>query len=198
VKFQTINKNEQKRLARLIALLLFLCVNLGALPIFSFQSSKQQSDLIFCPLMKVWVTKGKSSAERRKIPLKDICASDEDKQDFFFAGLTRAFLFAKTNFDSNQIEQIFFSYAKKGVQAFAEISDEQNQPSPQFANSSGVVKSLAGFEKEFGKTQTEKFVLSQFARPPNSSNSPVFDSKIFHRLDKISRRIQPRAPPVSV
>jgi hypothetical protein len=174
-------------------LLLFVYLASGA--IFDVQTAKR-SNLIFCPLMKVWVTEGNFAASKAKNePLKDLCAAADSKQTFFDKSFQKL-LFTNIKFDSAGFEALFFDYAKSGSEAFAAAgSNSHDAPETQIVKSVVVEKSLAGSQKDFGKKRAENFVLNLLARPSGASSSTSFDLAQIYKLDKISRRIQPRAPP---
>lgn len=101
--------------------------------------------------------------------------------------------------DSEQTEKIFFSYLEKGKQAFAELSSSPNLPEPRLARLAATQKSTGGsYKTDFDTIQTEVFTLAQAARPPTVQKSAAFETTAFRRLETISRRIRPRAPPVSL
>jgi hypothetical protein len=179
--------------AQFSAYLLLFFFYLSSFLFFNFPASKS-SNLVFCPLMKIWVQRGNSASKPENKLLKDICATEEAKQNFFDESLQKIF-FTKFARDLSLNEELFFDYLKKGNNAFAAISRPQDAPESPIVKSAENEKSLAGHRKDFSEKSIQSFVLSQLARPPNAFQSLSFDLESIRKLDKISRQTQPRAPP---
>lgn len=180
--------------ARVFACLILLCISFSSLPAFAHQSSKS-SDLVFCPLQKTWVQKYIPPVKVKE-PLGEICASDRQKDSFFFEMSERLPLLRFIQ-DSEQTEKLFFNYTEKGKRAFAGILPPENLPESQLAKLASTGK-IAGnnYKTNFDRDKSEAFVLAQRPRPPTIQNVASFETTTFRELKTISRRIQPRAPPV--
>lgn len=195
---EVIKKTISKRKipARVFAWLILLSVSFASLPTFA-QKSAKSSDLVFCPIQKLWVQKYVAPAEVKQ-PLDEICASDSQKGQFFFE-MSKKMPLLRFVHDSDRTEKLFFNYLEKGKRAFAEFAPTQNFPEQQLAKLSAAQKSTGGsYKTNLDKIQTEVFVLAQRPRPPTVQNIASFKTTAFRSLETISRRIQPRAPPVSL
>lgn len=190
------NDFERGTPARVFAWLILLCISFACLPTFAHQTSKS-SELVFCPIQKLWVQKYVPPVKIRQA-LDEICASDRQKGQFFFE-MSKKLPPLRFVHDSDQTKKLFFNYLEKGKQALAEISPTQNIPEPQLAKIAATQKSTGGsYETDFGKIKTEIFVLAQRPRPPTVQKTVSFETVSFIKLETISRRLQPRAPPVSL
>ncbi len=174
---------------------MFFCLALGLLPVHG-QLSLKSADLVFCPLRKTWINKYVPKPPVKiKEPLADICASDRQKAQFFFE-VARKVPLLKFIPNSATAEKLFFDYLEKGKQAFALIVAPENAPENGIAKSNAERQSTGNnFQTNFDKAQTQIFTLPQGARPPTVQIAASSQTNALRDLEKISRRIQPRAPP---
>lgn len=182
-----------------MAWLIFLCLTICSVPVFAQQKSLS-TELVFCPLQKVWVKGNQSGSELRSIDdsLDEICAPSESKQHFVFE-LAKS-LFSK-RIEAAQItrEQLFFRYLEKGRQAFAEINPSGNLPDRQLTKAAAKETiSTTNYQVDFNQKSAAVFALETLARPPTFHHDTNFDFQFAHELKKISRNINPRSPPFSI
>lgn len=181
--------------ARMSAWLVLLCIFANIVPIFGQRNQKNSSDLTFCPLQKIWVPKYTTKTAVKE-PLSEMCTSSSRKARFFFEASKRMPLLRFIR-DSKEIEKLFFNYLKQGKQAFAVISSSRNLPEREFTEAVGEAKMTGGiFKIDFDQAEAEKFDLQQAARPPTVCKEALFEFLALIKLETVSRRIQPRAPPV--
>jgi hypothetical protein len=185
----------RRRLAKKFAWLILFCLCFSVYSVSGSQNVKS-SNLVFCPLQRDWVKKYIPQVKTKE-PLENICASGKVKSQFFFEAAKSYPLFRFVS-NSDSIEKFFFNYLQKGKHALAEIQPIQNLPSPQSFIIAKSEKSAANFKTNFVHNSTECVVLTQKARPPGRLASFAGNTKPFYKLTAISRRIKPRAPPVSI
>jgi len=158
---------------------------------------KASTETVYCPLTKK--LQPVKAARPSKNPLKNICTAENEKTSFF-NGLLGANL-AKTNFlDEKQFETLVFDFFQKGKAAFSNLPPLPEAPRK---NSVKAFSAIAGFgknhETEFvWKLHAEDFSFAFKSRPPNRFSADLFSPSNFRPLEKISRRIAPRAPPFSM
>lgn len=185
------NRNS---LIRYSAWLILVCIFLGSTPVFGNRTDKFGNS-VYCPLQKIWVERY-VPAVKIENPLENICAADEWKKSFLFE-LSKKYAARHFN-NSIEIEQAFFNYVENGKHAIAGILPSQDNPESPFAKSAAAEKSTGSYKNLSTEKLAEKFILSYKARPPTTAAKAVYRSKTFYKLESISRRIQPRAPPVSL
>lgn len=190
--------------ARVFAWLILLCVCCNSLPAFALPPA-QSDDSVYCPLQKKWVEKAESKLRTKAAalielsnPLGEICAPETEKHRFVSALSEQAPLL-RFGLSLNGAEKLFFAFVKKGKQAFAAAGLRRSLPEPQFAESAAAEKSIGGnYRFNLDKSKPEVFALAHAARPPTTEKIRFFQTFAFRRLEIVSRRIQPRAPPVSL
>lgn len=162
-------------------------------------SPPRPAETVYCPLTKKLQPVKAQKKELRKNPLEEVCADEKDKNSF--AGELFGKNLLRTNFlDEKQFETIVFDFFQKGRAAFANLPRLPDSPR---RNSVKTFFAVIGF----GKTddarfvwalQPEKFHFAANPRPPNAAAANLFESRNFHKSEKISRNISPRAPPFSL
>lgn len=178
------------------AWLAFLSLLICSAPISARQKSSS-TDLVYCPLQKTWVKNGRLETPSQTVDssLDEICATSEHKQHFVL-DLAKS-LFSK-RIESSRVTQanLFFQYLEKGRQAFAEVAPFRNAPDNQFVRAAAKEKSgAANYRVSFEPRLPESFGLEVLARPPTTDDAAKFNFQFAFELKKISRRINPRAPP---
>lgn len=156
------------------------------------------NETVYCPLTKKLQPVKAPKKEPSQNPLEEVCAADKNKKSFvneiFGKNLLRA------NFlDKKQFENLVFDFFQKGKSAFANLPQFPDSPRKDSVKPSSTV---IGFGKNdetrfVWKTQIENFNFAQNPRPPNAISTHLFESQNFRKLELISRRISPRAPPFS-
>lgn len=187
-------KLELKSSVRYFAWLILLSFSFSLTPVRAFQTSKS-ADAVYCPLQKIWVERYVPTAKVEN-PLKNICAADDGKKTFLFE-LSKKYA-ARQVGDSAEVEHSFFNYVDNGKRASAVILPSQSAPEPQLDKSAATEKITGGYQNFFIKKSAADFVLPRKARPPTVVAETIYNSKTFQELTSISRRIKPRAPPVSL
>jgi hypothetical protein len=149
--------------------------------------SNQIKGLIYCPLQKIWV---KAHIERvsQNDTFKNICATDKKKAELI------AELSLKTFALEQVTENLLFDYLEKGNQAL--MNNFPNLPKNEVSKQTKFETAANNFQYDFIKLQLVKITLPKLSRPPNYKKSNKFDFQLTHNLDKISRNINPRSPPV--
>lgn len=196
------NGFKRKIPARFSARLIFFCMLFNSLPATFARQTAPTPDLIYCPLQKSLLRKHAPTPPRAKIkePLDEICASIERKSRFF-SDVSKRVPFLRLIRDREQIENLFFSYLESGNKAFARLAPfaPENFPAPQVSESQNAKKSgAARYKIDFDRNASEVFAFAQRPRPPTARKTASFDRSVFRPLETVSRRIQPRAPPVSL
>lgn len=157
------------------------------------------AETVYCPLTKKLQPVKAAKKEVRQNPLEEICAADAEKKSFAAALFKQNLL--KTSFlDENEFEYLVFDFFQKGKTAFADLPPFPDSPHQNTFKTSPVV---AGFSQNdqtrFAlKSTAEDFSFAQNARPPNLLAANLFESETFSKLETISRRSAPRAPPISL
>ena len=175
-----------------------LFLNVFSIALFA-EPPNSSADEVYCPLTKKLQPVKASKNETRQNPLENICAVEKDKK-LFADELFRQNPLKTNALDEDKFENLVFDYFQKGSAAFADLPHSPDSP---HKNS---VKNLAvsvGFSKTdetrfVWKTIAEKFSYAQNPRPPNALKTNLFEPQTFIKLEKISRRISPRAPPFSL
>ncbi len=152
--------------------------------------------MVYCPLTKKLQPVKPSKEIFRKNPFDEICASDDAKLLFSLE------ISAQTNFkfmspDAQNFENLIFDYFQKGKSVFDNVPNLPNFPNKNLTKN---FSSFAGFgsnyQKQFvWKLSGENFSFAQNPRPPNEIKTVSFGILLTYNLDKISRKIAPRAPP---
>lgn len=159
-------------------------------------SSRRSAETVYCPLTKKLQLVKARKKELRKNPLEEVCADEKDKNSFanelFGKNLLRANLL-----DAKQFENLVFDFFQKGNFAFANLPRFPNAPRK---NSVKTFSAVIGFGKTddtrfVWKSQPENFNFAANPRPPTFVPANLFESRNFHALEIISRKISPRAPP---
>jgi hypothetical protein len=164
--------------------LFFMLFVSGLFPLISLPINK---NLVYCPLQKTWV---KANIEKvsENDTFKNICVTDKKKTELI------AELSLKTFALEQVTENVLFDYLEKGNQAL--MNSFPNLPKNEVSKHTKFETAANNFQYDFIKLQLVKITLPQLSRPPNYKKSNKFDFQLTHNLDKISRSINPRSPPV--
>lgn len=187
------------RTTKIFTAIWFFALFLNVFSIALFAASPNNSaETVYCPLTKKLQPVKAPKKEPSQNPLEEVCAADKNKKSFvneiFGKNLLRA------NFlDKKQFENLVFDFFQKGKSAFANLPQFPDSPRKDSVKPSSTV---IGFGKNdetrfVWKTQIENFNFAQNPRPPNAISTHLFESQNFRKLELISRRISPRAPPFS-
>lgn len=188
--------NSVRRIAaRISAWLILLCVVFSSLSV-SARAEAKSNDLVFCPLQKTWVQRYVAPVKYKE-PLDEICASPRQKSSFF-AIVSKKVPLLRFVPNSREAEKLFFQYLEKGKQAFSKLAPAPNLPESQLGKLADTEKSGSNYQTDFSKDKAESFIFARHSRPPPVREVSFLAHQIFYKLETISRRIQPRAPPVSL
>lgn len=188
------------RVKDLAAIWLFaLLINAFSVAIFAEAPKNSVAGLVYCPLTKKFQPVKAEKKEIRQNPLEEICADERDKKTFSDELYSTNFLY-KPRLDVKQFENLVFDFFQKGKSAFAGIPQFPRFPHKDSIKASAAVIVFSKTnETEFvWKSNTEGFSFAQNSRPPNAILANLFEPQNFRKLEKISRRIAPRAPPFSL
>ena len=176
-----------------------LILNAFSIAIFAEAPKSSAAGLVYCPLTKKLQPVKAAKKETRQNPLEEICADERDKKSFSDE-LFSANLLNKPRLDDKQFENLVFDFFQKGKSAFAGIPQFPDFPHKDSIKASSVVIAFNKTnETEFvWKLNPEGFSFAQNSRPPNAVSASLFEPQNFRKLEKISRRIAPRAPPFSL
>ena len=193
---QTIFRYKTTR--TIFAWLMFVCLSASYIPVFG-QQNHGGGEVVFCPLQKIWVKKNFAALPKTVKPLDEVCAANDLKESFLFESSKSLFSLEVLS-SPDSAEKLFFDYAAKGKQAFAEIAAPPNgSPERQFAKLIAHEKSAGNnFKNEFQLATIAAISLESFPRPPTFCCPIQTDFQFVHELKKISRSINPRSPPVLV
>jgi hypothetical protein len=187
------------RTKNLIAVWLFaLILNAFSVAVFS-ETPKAAVETVYCPLTKKLQPVKAPKKQSRQNPLTEICAADADKASFTDELFSQNLL-KTSRLDEKQFENLVFDFFQKGKAAFANLPSTPDSPRKNSIKTAAAVLNSAN-EREtqiVWKNGTEEFSLIQNPRPPNSSTPIGFEPQNFSELEKLSRSIAPRAPPVSL
>ncbi len=160
------------------------------------------ADKVYCPLTKrlqpVKVS-NKEVPQNPQNPLGEICADEKEKK-LFADELFRQNLLKINALDEDKFENLVFDYFQKGSAAFADFSQSPDSPHKNSVKNLSVSIAFSKTDETrfVWKTSAEKKSFAQNSRPPNSLTISLFEPQTFIKLEKISRRISPRAPPFSL
>jgi hypothetical protein len=183
----------------LLAIWLF-ALFLSAFSIALFAETPRNSvETVYCPLTKKLQPVKAQKKEDWQNPLENICADEKEKKSFADE-LFRQNLLKTASLDEKQFENLVFDFFQKGKAAFAGLP--QFPDSPQ-KNSVKTFSAVIGFgktdETQFvWKSNTDDFSFASNPRPPNCVSANLFKAQTSRKLEKISHRIAPRAPPFSL
>lgn len=147
--------------------------------------------------MKIWVPSDRPLIRTENEPLKNICATADDKRNFFGKNFQKLLL-VRIAFDSNEFEHLFVDYASGENAAWAGLSNSPNEPGPTFIKSDARRDGLANSRQDFGQSLSETFALNAPARAPDASAAKFFHARRNFRSIDLSSRARPRAPPVLI
>lgn len=150
----------------------------------------ETANLVYCPLQKTWVLPNLPKPLAEIQSLHNLCASEKLKN-------LANFRFSLKTFQPLD-ENLFFDYLKKGESFF---TAQKGLPDLPKRNSIRHLKSefaVNNFTKNLKKSTHAYFSFEQHQRPPNNSVSVDFAPRILRNLEKISRNINPRSPPIFV
>jgi hypothetical protein len=157
------------------------------------------AETVYCPLTRKLQPVKATKKEVRQNPLAEICADERDKKSFADELFRQNRL--KTNFaDEKHFEDLVFDFFQKGKSAFAGLPQFPDSPQKDSVKVSYVALSFGKISetKVVWKSPTENLSFAQNPRPPNPVSANFFESQNSPSLEIISRRIAPRAPPVSL
>jgi hypothetical protein len=155
-----------------------------------FLSKTSLNNLVYCPLQKTWVKLNSDISVTQTTPLNQICMSNAEKQI-----LSAQILFKKAFVID---EKGVFETLKFGVKFLDNYKHFPNLPDKTFAEFRGLfnlINSKNDLQIEF-VINSQSFYFEQFSRPPTLTKTTKFDSQIAQTLEKISRNINPRSPPI--
>lgn len=175
--------------------LLLVGISFGCLQTLRFEPQKP-ADSVYCPLLKTFLAKDVSFIKLKKT-LHNVCATDKQKETFLFEAAQK-FPLLRFISDSDQLEKLFFDYLKKGKAAFSTAVYSRNIPERESIKF-GAAEKVAGHGNfQIDNHQlTAHVVLPQRPRPPTIARNIFYSTNAAPQFKTISRRIQPRAPPVS-
>jgi hypothetical protein len=165
----------------------------------SAEMPKGAAEKVFCPLTKKFQPVRAPKKDFYKNPLENICADERDKKSFSDELSGKNAL--KANFlDEERFENLVFDFFKIGKAAFANLPDFPDFPRQNLIKAFSLT---AGFNKTeetriLSKPNAEDFSFAQNPRPPNAVSAKFYKPQNARKLEKISRRIAPRAPPFSI
>jgi hypothetical protein len=154
---------------------------------------------VYCPLQKTWVRKDLPAAvtDKQKEPLKNICATEQSKSNFY-ADLFSGLRYSNTSFNDRETEGLFFSYTEEGKTAFAKVLSSRQDNDPQIVRAARAEKGSMADKTSVTKRSVETLSPTMQPRPPTTIAEDNFSFQFIAELKNISRSIAPRAPPVSV
>jgi len=175
-----------------------LVCNAFSVAIFA-EKTENSAAFVYCPLTKKLQPVKAAQKETKKNPLTEICADEKYKKSFadeiFGANL------AKTNsLDEKQFENLAFDFFQKGKASFKGLPAFPDAPRKNSAKSAAAffISGRNETVKFAASLKNENFSYAQNPRPPNRFSADSSEPQTFPELEKISRRIAPRAPPFSV
>jgi hypothetical protein len=142
---------------------------------------------VYCPLQKTWVNTHTEKVSQNDT-IKNICATDKKKAELIAELSSKTFAFEQVT------ENLLFAYLEKGKQAL--INNSPGLPKDEISKQTKFETAANNFQRDFIDPELVKITLSQLSRPPNYNKSNKFGFQFTHNLDKISRNINPRSPPV--
>jgi hypothetical protein len=172
-----------------------LFLNAFSIALFA-ETPRPPAETVYCPLTKKLQPVKSQKKEVWQNPLENICADESEKKSFSDEFFGQNLL--KTNsLDEKQFENLAFDFFQKGNAAFANLPQSPDFPHKNSVKSFSTVAVFTETDKTqlVWKLQTEKIDFAQNPRPPNSVATNLFEPQTSRRLEKISRRIAPRAPP---
>ena len=195
-KRQKITGRINRGLSQFMAFVILLCVCFSSLHTAA-NAELKSSNKAYCPLQKRWVKRDPAGydAPKERKPLKNICASDEQKSRFTSELLSFLKLLRMTP-NEQQSEKLFFAYFEQGKTAIAAFVSSHNTPRPQFISSIRIEKGVNNSRFEIAAEDGPVFLPSPQPRPAASTGENNFASQIFREIKNIPRRGNPRAPPV--
>ncbi len=130
--------------------------------------------------------------------LNEICAADAEKARLA-AAIGENLKLKFTNLTADNFENLAFDFWQKGKAAFDVLPNAPNAPEKAAVrNSFSPTTSGGSFSFKIVWKATEKFAFQTQPRPPTIAGFSDFNFKFLTKLDQISRRIAPRAPPFFV
>lgn len=185
---------------KFFAAIWFFALFLNAFSIVLFAATPNiPAEKVYCPLTGKLQPVKASKKEVRKNPLDEICADDREKELFANEFFRQNLL--KMNFsEENKFENLVFDFFQKGSAAFANLPSFPDSPHKDSFKGFSAAAAFGKKEKTqfVWKTQTGKFSFAQNPRPPNAVSANLYKPQVFSKLEKISRRTAPRAPPFSL
>jgi hypothetical protein len=158
-----------------------ICLNLG------FTTTRlSQGNQVYCPLQKTWVEPN-TPVEKSNF-FDNICASDRTKYEI-------ALEISMKSVSVGEItENLVFDYLAHGSIALQNLPQES--PSENIIKRTKFPSSTSNYSNEFILKLTIALTSEQFARPPSFTRKSYFPPQTDKTLEKISRNINPRSPPV--
>jgi hypothetical protein len=169
--------------------LCFLFALISANVAFSHKSN-EANNLVYCPLQKTWVKKTIEILPIRKTSLEQLCMSDAEKQNLAIQLSLKNALAID--------EKGIFETLKFGVKVlgnYRKFPNLPNQNSAELQQSFAVINGKNDLQTDF-QINSQAFSFQQLSRPPTITETTKFDFSIAQSLDKISRNINPRSPPM--
>lgn len=150
------------------------------------------ADSVYCPLQKIWVKRDEKSIPIRNNSLDQICMSDTKKQSLLVEiSLKKAFAI-----DEKGVFETLIKGAKV-LDSYRETKDLPQQNLAQVRQTLSFLNTKNNLNLTVALKE-EAFCFALNSRPPTFQKIAKFDSLITNKLEKISRNINPRCPPLSI
>lgn len=197
---ETKNRKNSAR-KRLAAALVFFALLLTIFPVSIFSDVKLlPKGMVFCPLSKKFQLVDPLEKKKEKKPFDAICASSKTKellfQEIFIKTPWRAF-----TLDAKSFENLVFNYLAHGKSALDKLPLIPNAPSKNSVEkvAANIISNNRGEYKFIWKYSAAIAALSPNLkpRPPTNPKKSSFSIQPIYRSTRLSRRLSPRAPPLS-
>lgn len=171
----------------------------GALSFAFFNSnSRSTAEMIYCPLTKKLQPINPPSSVSNTFSLNEICAAETEKTRLA-AAIAENLKLKFVSLNRNNFENLAFDFWQKGKTAFDAVPNVPNAPEKAaFKNSFSPINFNGDFSFKIIWKATEKPAFQAQPRPPTVADFPEFNHEFSKKLDRVSRHIAPRAPPVLV
>lgn len=182
-----------------LAAVLLSAILSGALSLAFPSPIESSAEMVYCPLTRRLQPANPPKTIAPKFSLNEICARDFEKNLFALAAATESAKLNSSSVNQTEFENLAFDFWQNGNRAFGNLPSAPNAPEKFIAkNSFAAINSGGDYGNKIVWQTTEIYAVQLKPRPPTNQNSPRFEIKSARRLHQISRRIAPRAPPVSI
>jgi hypothetical protein len=183
---------QTRNLFTILSKVFCLCFLFALVLTNTFFSDKANkiNDLVYCPLQKIWIKKLDETFTVRKNSLDQICMSDTKKQSL---AIQISFKTALAVDEKGIFETLKFG--EKVLDNYKGFPNLPNQHLVNFRHYFSILNSKTDIQTDF-QIITKTFSIQQFSRPPTLTKTTKFDFQIAQTLEKISRNINPRSPPI--